>query len=198
MDSSGNGIPDFYLTGPDDDLDGDGLANRFDDDDDGDGIVDTLDMAGYDVPTGSAAGYAPDLAGTMEPGAFEKGSQAAASGLHAGDYWQFVPNGLFEQGGAAYTDDQGATFAGVYLRPGAYLYIDRFDRNGAATPDGVSRCAAKSLWSRCRAPFCFGSTPQRSRSGRRSRRPGSAWSMAWFPAHGRHHFFTFATTISTR
>ena len=38
MDINKNGLPDFFETGPTDDLDGDGLANEDDDDDDNDGI----------------------------------------------------------------------------------------------------------------------------------------------------------------
>lgn len=136
IDTSGNGIPDFQLTGPTDDLDGDGITNDVDIDDDGDGIPDIDDKAGYDVSSGSSAGWAPSM-GSTPAALFAHGTQAASAGLHPNDYWQFVPNGIYEQTGAPYTDGHGTSWPGIFLQAGAYLYVDRYDRVGNASSDGV-------------------------------------------------------------
>lgn len=135
-DTSGNGIPDFFLIGDDQDLDGDGLANRVDPDDDGDGIADVDDKAGYNVSTGSQAGFAP-LTGITPASFFKNGTQAAAAGLHPDDFWQFVPNGTYEQLGTSYTDANGTVFPNVYQNPAAYLYIDQYNRLGNLVSDGI-------------------------------------------------------------
>ncbi len=152
IDTSGDGVPDFHLVGPDDDLDGDGLANHADLDDDGDGVPDTEDKAGYDVAAGPAAGWAP-LTGSAPAELFQNGPIAAAAGLHPGDYWQFVPNGLHEQNGASYVDASGAVWSGVFLVPGAYLYVDERDRNGALASDGVPDVLQSPFRSGKLAPF---------------------------------------------
>ena len=136
-DTNGNGLPDFMEVGADDDLDGDGIANHADDDDDGDGIADLVDLAGYNQLTGTAAGRAPAVSASMPASFFQNGEVAANAGFHPGDYWQFVPNGIHEQNGAAYVDSQSRSYAGIYLNPAAYLYIDEYDRFGALASDGV-------------------------------------------------------------
>ncbi len=132
IDSSGNGIPNFFMIGDEDDLDGDGLANKDDDDDDGDGILDNLDRAGYNVASGAAAGWAPSAANTMPAAIFRNGTEAAAAGEHAGDYWQYVPNGTFN-----YTDANNNNFNRVYRHAGAYLYVDQYDGNGNLNSDQI-------------------------------------------------------------
>lgn len=132
IDTSEDGTPDFFLVGPNDDLDGDGQINSIDSDDDGDGIPDALDVAGYYVASGAQAGFAPALAESMPAEVFRNGPAAAAAGDHPGDYWQFVPNAIYD-----YTDGNGSTFTEVYREPGAYLYVDQYDASGVASPDGV-------------------------------------------------------------
>lgn len=128
VDSSGNGIPNFFLVGNNDDVDGDGIPNITDNDDDGDGIPDSLDRAGYS----GSDGYAPPASGSMPASFFRNGVAAAAAGNHANDYWQFVPNGT-----ANYTDAKGNSFSKVFVHPGAYLFIDQRDGNGNANSDGI-------------------------------------------------------------
>lgn len=136
IDSNGDGIPNFAQVKDSDDLDGDGIINQLDDDDDGDGILDVDDRAGYFQATGAAAGEAPQA---MPARFFAHGESAAAAGLHANDYWQFVPNHFFEQQGAPYSDDSGRSFTGVFQHPGAYLYVDR---NRNAIPDALEIAAS--------------------------------------------------------
>lgn len=113
IDTDKDGLPDFYETGPDDDLDGDGILNKDDDDDDNDGIPDTADKQ----PAGI----------TSMPAWFYKfGTVAAANGLHPDDYWQFVPNNLIELPGDPYN--------GYFEMPGAYLYVDN---NANQIPDAL-------------------------------------------------------------
>jgi len=132
IDSSGNGIPNFYLIGENDDLDGDGLPNKEDLDDDGDGIPDLVDKAGYNVSSGPEAGWAPSLAESMPADIFRNGPEAAAAGEHANDYWQYVPNGV-----ESYTDVNGQTFTRFFKHPGAYLYVDQYDGNGNSGQDQI-------------------------------------------------------------
>ncbi len=131
IDSNGDGIPNFAQVKDSDDLDGDGIINQLDDDDDGDGILDVNDRAGYFQADGTAAGEAPPA---MPARFFAHGEAAAAAGLHANDYWQFVPNHFYEQKGAAYSDDSGRSFSNLFQHPGAYLYVDR---NRNAVPDAL-------------------------------------------------------------
>ncbi|QTD52086.1 DUF4114 domain-containing protein [Sulfidibacter corallicola] len=103
LDTDKDGIPDFYETEPGDDLDGDGILNQDDTDDDNDGIPDGSDTQPAGVTNSMPASY------------FRNGTVAADNGVHAGDYWQFVPNNLLESG-----DD----YDGFFEHPGAYLYVD--------------------------------------------------------------------------
>ncbi len=109
IDTDKDGVPDFYETGDNDDLDGDGIINRDDDDDDNDGILDADDTQ----PTGVTS---------MPASHFRLGTTAAANGLTGDDYWQFVPNSLIE----------GGDFDGYFEHPGAYLYVDN---NANEIPD---------------------------------------------------------------
>lgn len=129
IDTNGDGIPNFAQCGPDDDLDGDGIANQYDDDDDNDGILDVDDHTGYYQASGAAAGEAPN---PMPASVFAYGELAAQSGHHPNDYWQFVPNGFTEQKGYPYQDNQGNSYPGIFRHAGAYLYVDR---NANAVPD---------------------------------------------------------------
>ncbi|CAM2009928.1 hypothetical protein [Acanthopleuribacter pedis] len=129
IDSNNDGIPNFAQVKAGDDLDGDGIVNGLDEDDDNDGIPDVDDRGGYFASQGPSAGEAPQA---MPAHFFAHGEAAAAAGHHPGDYWQFVPNGFFEQEGAAYQDRNGTSFDQVFKHPGAYLYIDR---NGNQVPD---------------------------------------------------------------
>lgn len=133
IDSNGDGIPNFAQVNAGDDLDGDGIVNGLDDDDDNDGIPDQEDRAGYFAASGPAAGEAP---ASMPAHFFAYGAAAAAAGLHPNDYWQFVPNGFFEQEGAPYQDRNGTPYARTYQHPGANLYIDR---NGNLIPDALEK-----------------------------------------------------------
>lgn len=109
IDTDKDGVPDFFETGDNDDLDGDGILNIDDDDDDNDGILDTDDTQ----PTGVTS---------MPAAHFRLGATAAANGLTAGDYWQFVPNSTIA----------GGDYDGYYEHPGAFLYIDN---NANEIPD---------------------------------------------------------------
>lgn len=129
MDTNGDGIPNFAQTGPDDDLDGDGIANVFDSDDDNDGILDVDDRTGYYQASGPAAGEAPN---PMPADVFAYGEIAAQNGHHPNDYWQFVPNGFTEQKGYPYQDNQGNSYPGIFRHAGTYLYVDN---NSNAVPD---------------------------------------------------------------
>ncbi|CAM2005899.1 DUF4114 domain-containing protein [Acanthopleuribacter pedis] len=112
IDTDKDGIPDFYETGPNDDLDGDGLANIDDTDDDNDGIPDTDDTR----PSGVARSSPVEL--------FRNGDVAAAAGEHPGDYWQFVPNSVRTEPGS---------YNGMFEHPGAYLYVD--NEGAVGVPD---------------------------------------------------------------
>ncbi len=129
MDTNGDGIPNFAQSGPNDDLDGDGIANLFDDDDDNDGILDVDDRTGYYQASGPAAGEAPT---PMPAVAFAYGEYAAQNGHHPNDYWQFVPNGFTEQKGYPYQDNEGNSYPGIFRHAGTYLYVDH---NSNAIPD---------------------------------------------------------------
>jgi len=113
IDTDKDGLPDFYETGPDDDLDGDTILNRDDDDDDNDGIPDSADKE-------------PAGVNSMPPGFYKQGITAANNGLHIGDYWQFVPNNKINAPGDSYD--------GYYEMPGAYLYVDNNDNQ---VPDSL-------------------------------------------------------------
>lgn len=107
IDTDKDGVPDFYEIGPGDDLDGDGITNDLDTDDDNDGILDEDDRR----PAGVTRSSPAEL--------FRNGPEAAAAGLHAGDYWQFVPNSI---------RNDGSAYDNTFEHPGAYLYVD----NGGA------------------------------------------------------------------
>lgn len=113
IDTDKDGLPDFYETGPNDDLDGDTLLNKDDDDDDNDGILDAADKQ-------------PPGINSMPPGFYKLGLTAAANGLHPDDYWQFVPNNLINISGDPYQ--------GYFEMPGAYIYVDN-DNN--QVPDAL-------------------------------------------------------------
>ncbi len=106
IDTDLDGIPDFFETGPNDDLDGDLLLNFEDLDDDNDGIPDLADVG-------------PGPANSMPASAFRNGTAAAANGEHANNYWQFVPNSVVTEG----------TYTGYFEHPGAYLYLDSNSNN---------------------------------------------------------------------
>ncbi|MTI31673.1 hypothetical protein E1171_12715, partial [Cytophagales bacterium RKSG123] len=109
IDTDKDGLPDFFETGPSDDLDGDGLTNIMDPDDDNDGILDAMDKQ----PAGVTS---------MPVSFFKNGEVAAANGHSPGDYWQFVPNNTINVG----------EYYGYYEHPAAYLYIDN---NSNEVPD---------------------------------------------------------------
>ncbi len=109
IDTDKDGTPDFFETGPSDDLDGDGMINSADPDDDNDGILDGADTQ----PAGVTS---------MPAAIFQNGAVAAANGATSGDYWQFVPNNTIS----------GGSFNGYLAHPGAYLYIDN---NANHVPD---------------------------------------------------------------
>ena len=149
IDTNGDGFPDFAQTGENDDLDGDGLANKDDDDDDGDGIPDVEDTAGHY----SNSGWAPALEESMPASSFAYGEQAAANGLHPGDYWQFVPNGTFDQTGQPYTNGNGEMWPDIFQNPGAYLYVDRFDAQGNPSGDQIPDILQPRYMSNKLAPY---------------------------------------------
>ncbi|MBN1517199.1 VCBS domain-containing protein [Candidatus Sumerlaeota bacterium] len=132
IDTNGDGVPNFMQSSDTDDMDGDGQLNGVDADDDNDGIPDVDDRAGYNVPAGPAAGWAPESYDTTPADAFTSGFEAAMNGLHPGDFWQFVPNNIVD-----YTDINSNTFTGVFAHPGAYLYVDQLDATGAMYSDGI-------------------------------------------------------------
>lgn len=113
IDTNKNGVPDFFETGPTDDLDGDGLVNEDDLDDDNDGIPDALDRE-------------PAGINSMPASHFRLGATAAAAGMHPGDYWQFVPNSTI-----SFTKADNST-VDIFEMPGAHLYVDN---DGNEIPD---------------------------------------------------------------
>ncbi len=114
IDTNKDGLPDFFQVGDDDDLDGDGLINSLDDDDDNDGILDVDDRQ-------------PPGVNSVAAEMFRNGPEAAAAGLHAGDYWQFVPNSL----------SSDPDYTGTFEHPGAHLYVDNHSRTTLNVPNGI-------------------------------------------------------------
>jgi hypothetical protein len=111
IDTNKNGIPDFFETGKNDDLDGDGIPNYLDDDDDGDGIDDDKD---------NLAGQDSALVEFCMPGSFfRNGEEAEAAGDTAGDYWQFVPSHTI-----SYTSPLTGDTEKIFAHPGAFLFVD--------------------------------------------------------------------------
>jgi len=115
IDSDGDGRPDFYEICDDCDLDGDGLKNNVDPDDDNDGITDASDK--WDHASLGLSSADQDMPAEL----FRRGTEAAAAGDHANDYWQFVPNNEVTVGSVD-----------VFEHPGAFLYIDK---NSNSIPD---------------------------------------------------------------
>ena len=117
IDTNRNGIPNFFETNPTDDMDGDGIRNSEDTDDDGDGIPDDMDNmahAGYEVSaTGSLGSRRIVVSGTIDPGFYRNGAEAAAAGEHANDFWQWIPSNAVSYGGKW-----------IFAHPGAFLYVD--------------------------------------------------------------------------
>lgn len=97
IDTDKDGVPDFYETGPSDDLDGDGLLNSEDNDDDNDGI-----------PDGSDTG--PSFVTNTMPASYYKQGATALSNSPNGTLWPFIPSSV--------TND------GIFEHPSAYIYVD--------------------------------------------------------------------------
>jgi hypothetical protein len=97
IDTDKDGIPDFYETGPTDDLDGDLILNQDDSDIDNDGI-----------PNASDTG--PDWVTNTMAASFFKQGQTALDNSPNGTLWPFIPS------------SETAEF--IFEHPTAYIYVD--------------------------------------------------------------------------
>jgi hypothetical protein len=119
LDTDKDGKTDFFETGPNDDLDGDGLINSADNDDDNDGIPDNMDVE-------------PANTTSMPASYFQNGTVAANNGDTQGDYWQFLPNSTITSG----------PLAGYFELPSVYLYIDN---NNDQIPDALQAASGTEM-----------------------------------------------------